>query len=248
MNKPAIVLIHGFLSGKEYWDYQLNELSNEYDIYPISLKGFSGRAREIACDSIHDFSIDVIEQIKNLGLQQFHLLGHSMGGMIAQEIASLIPNKLQSLILYGTGPDGTLPGRFESLALSIQKSSVETYKSSINTAVKSWFIDELKSEDEIQKSLSLAKNVSLQSYINGLKAMYGWSGVDYLTQTKSSTLVIWGDSDKSYQWDKQPYVLWSKIKDSELSVVNGCAHNVHLEKPALFNRILSDFVTKTHFA
>ncbi|GEM79320.1 hypothetical protein VSU01S_15650 [Vibrio superstes NBRC 103154] len=109
-------------------------------------------------------------------------------------------------------------------------------------AVDSWFVDRDESKEEIRKSLSLIENVSFESYVNGLEAMYEWSGEKYLKMIKTPTLVIWGDSDKSYQWDKQPYELWTKIENCSLSVVSNSAHNVHLEKPQQFNLILSDFI------
>lgn len=56
-----------------------------------------------------------------LGVDRFALLGHSMGGMIAQEIAHKSPQRVEVLILFGTGPEGELPGRFEPIAESRRK-------------------------------------------------------------------------------------------------------------------------------
>ena len=55
------------------------------------------------------------------------------------------------------------------------------------------------------------------------------------------TLVIWGDRDRTYPWS-QIEGLWRGISGSGLAVVPGCAHAVHLEKPALFNALLRDFL------
>ncbi|MEH6457964.1 MAG: alpha/beta hydrolase, partial [Cocleimonas sp.] len=62
-----------------------------------------------------------------------------------------------------------------------------------------------------------------------------------LSKIESPTLVLWGDRDQSYQW-ALPEELWNKIPEASLSVVSGCSHAVHLEKPALFNTILHDFL------
>ena len=48
-------------------------------------------------------------------INNFYLLGHSMGGMIVQEIAAMNIKKVEKLICYGTGPIGTLPSRFETI-------------------------------------------------------------------------------------------------------------------------------------
>ena len=47
--------------------------------------------------------------------------------------------------------------------------------------------------------------------------------------------------DRTYLWP-QIKELWKNIKDSNLSVIPGCAHAVHLEKPEIFNKIVKDFL------
>ncbi|MFH0264254.1 alpha/beta fold hydrolase [Vibrio rumoiensis] len=241
-NKPTLVLIHGFLSGPEYWHKQINTLSERYNVQAICLKGFSTRGPEVAPDSIEGFANDVIRLLEGQGIDSFYLLGHSMGGMIAQQIAHCIPQRVKGLILYGTGPHGSLPGRFEPIDYSIKKASIETFPSSVYLAVNSWFLDSKKSQNDIQESLLLASQASFDSYKNGLLAMSTWDGEDYLATFEMPTLIIWGDNDRSYQWESQPFKLWKNIPHSSLSVVNDCAHNVHLEKPHMFNLIVENYL------
>lgn len=81
----------------------------------------------------------------------------------------------------------------------------------------------------------------METLLSGLTAMNHWSGLDALATFRSPTLVLWGDRDRTYPWS-QPEQLWRNIPDASLSVVPGCAHAVHLEKPELFNAILRDFL------
>lgn len=85
---------------------------------------------------------------------------------------------------------------------------------------------------------------SMQAALAGLTAM-GGSGVAALSKITSPTLVLWGDSDRAYQWE-QPEMLWRKIKYAQLAVVADCSHAVHIEKPDLFNAILLDFLASDH--
>ena len=57
----------------------------------------------------------IIDCLKKKGINKFYLLGHSMGGMIAQEITKIVENQVLKLICYGTGSIGEVPGRFESM-------------------------------------------------------------------------------------------------------------------------------------
>ena len=62
-----------------------------------------------------------------------------------------------------------------------------------------------------------------------------------LTGIESPTLVLWGDSDRTYNWEQQNK-LWTEIANTQLAVMPGCAHAAHLEKPELFNRLLGSFL------
>jgi pimeloyl-ACP methyl ester carboxylesterase len=57
------------------------------------------------------------------------------------------------------------------------------------------------------------------------------------------TLVLWGDSDKSYRWP-QVESLWQNLSNVQLSVIPRTAHAVHLEKPKLFHSVIEDFLAQ----
>jgi len=78
---------------------------------------------------------------------------------------------------------------------------------------------------------------------NGLVAMKNWNGVTNLKNIKIKTLIVWGDQDKAYNFN-QVETLKENIKNSDLRIVDGCSHNVHLEKPDEFNTIVSEFLNK----
>ena len=56
--------------------------------------------------------LDCLEEKK---IDKFYLLGHSMGGMIVQEMAKKDGGKISKLVCYSTGPMGEMPGRFETV-------------------------------------------------------------------------------------------------------------------------------------
>ena len=76
---------------------------------------------------------------------------------------------------------------------------------------------------------------------NSLFAIKNWNGVDTLKDIKNQTLIIWGDQDKSYNFE-QIQTLENNIKNSKLIIFKNCAHNVHLEQPDQFNHVIKDFL------
>lgn len=246
MRQDHVVLVHGFLSGGAYWHKQLPELQKFFNVTAIDLPGFAGRSDEACAGRIELMAEDVFAQLDKLGVARFHLIGHSMGGMIVQTMVKQRPQSIDKLILYGTGADGSLPGRFESLQKSIQTHSKETFTQHKSKAVHSWFstyrATTTEQDKDIKDAMLLANSVSFDNYLLGLMAMNQWNGQNYLPEIQQKTLVIWGDQDKSYPWE-QPAFLWDRIPNSRLAVIPDAAHNAHLDEPVIFNQLLCRFLS-----
>ena len=80
-----------------------------------------------------------------------------------------------------------------------------------------------------------------QAALASLTAWEGWDARPWLAEIKARSLVLWGSYDRSYQWS-QPETLWRTLPNADLAVVPGCAHNVHMEKPQIFNALIADFL------
>jgi len=236
----TLVLQHGFLSGSEYWRHIIDRLSSDFDVIALDLPGFAERADEPAIDSVIGFVDDILERLDNLGVENFHLCGHSLGGMIAQELALVSPERIKKLILYATGPDGSMPGRFESIDKSKTRVLKEGPASTIEQTTASWFLNG-NIDPAYNAALTLAQQTSEQAVLAGYQAMQSWQSKDRLEQINIPTLVLWPDCDRSYSWS-HPQALWQQINGSSLAVIAGCAHNAHLEKPDLFSAIVRDFL------
>ena len=91
--KPCLVLVHGFLGGSAQWSQQLQEWQSEYHIVAIDLPGYGLKHNIPAPTRIEDFAEAVLVELSGMGIQTFHLLGHSMGGMIVQEMTKLAGEK-----------------------------------------------------------------------------------------------------------------------------------------------------------
>ncbi len=103
---PTLVLVHGFLSGLTYWEKQFELFSTRFDVVAFDLPGYGGKAHEVGLDSVEGFADFVLAKLDALGIDCFHLIGHSMGGMIAQEVAIKAADRVAGLVLYATGPMG----------------------------------------------------------------------------------------------------------------------------------------------
>lgn len=236
-----LVLQHGFMSGTVYWEQVANKLSSHYDVIALDLPGFGERNDDTAIDSVTGYVDDLLNRLQILEVGRFHLCGHSLGGMIAQELALTAPEKVDRLILYATGPDGSMPGRFETFADSIAQIKKDGADETIKRTTASWFLKGA-TDPSFPAALTLAQQASSQAIMKGYEAMASWKSIGRLKDIQAKTLVLWPDHDQSYLWP-HPQALWQGIEKSSLAVIPGCAHNAHLEKPHLFNAIVNDFLS-----
>lgn len=238
-----LVLVHGFMGGSAQWDRQIADLGRACDVVSVDLPGFGANAALSPVDTIEGFAEWVIDELEQRGIRQFDLLGHSMGGMIVQEIAHLVPDRIATLILYATGSVGVLPGRFETISESRARARRDGPVTTARRISATWFLDG-EAAPAYPDCAAIAELAGTDAIDAGLRAMERWTGKDRLDRIGARTLVIWGDWDRTYKWE-QIELLWQRIPAASLAVVPNCAHAVHLEKPDLFNQIVSDFLHTT---
>tara|TARA_E500000331_G_C17190452_1_gene684615 strand:+ start:292 stop:1047 length:756 start_codon:yes stop_codon:yes gene_type:complete len=237
-----LVLVHGFLGSSEMWEPQIEYFKKNYRVITPDLPGFGKSNKSKSCNSIISMAQIIVDCLKEKKIEKFYLLGHSMGGMIVQEITRIIGHKILKLICYGTGPIGEIPGRFESIDQSREKLKKTGLELTAHRISKTWFVNEEKSKYFYLCSKA-GKETSLEAADNALIAMKNWNGLDNLKNIKNETLIIWGDQDKSYNFN-QVDTLEKNIRNSKLKIFKGYSHNTHLETPDEFNDYVADFLRK----
>lgn len=237
--KP-LVLVHGFMGGSEQWKLQA-PLAEGRTLVALDLPGFGLNADLDPIDRIEGFAAWALDELTRRGIDRFDLLGHSMGGMIVQEMVRMAPERVDRLVLYGTGSVGVLPGRFETIETSMQRARQDGAEATARRIAATWFLACERAE-AYEVCAAIAQRSRLPAILAGLDAMRNWSGQDALGRIAARTLILWGDGDRTYPWS-QIEALWREIPNSNLAVLPGCAHAVHMERPGIFNEIVAEFLS-----
>ena len=235
-----LVLLHGFLGSSKMWKPQIDFFKEHFRVITPDLPGFGKSNKAKSHNSIQSISKYLLDCLKEKKIDKFHLLGHSMGGMIAQEMAKSNGNKISKLVCYSTGARGEMPGRFESVNESRENLKKKGLEIMARNIAKTWFV---KGENAkyFDVCIEAGKQSSVAVADNSLVAFKNWNGVDTLKNIKNETLIIWGDRDRSYNLE-QVKTLEKNIKNSKLKIFENCAHNIHLEQPDQFNKTIKDFL------
>jgi len=235
-----LVLVHGFLGSSVMWKPQIDFFKDNFRVITPDLPGYGKSNKAKSHNSIQSISNLLLDCLREKKIDKFHLLGHSMGGMIVQDMAKKSGEKISKLVCYSTGPRGEMPGRFETVEQSRENLKKNGLKTMVRNIVKTWFV---KGEDAkyFDICIETGTQTSKEAADNSLVAFKNWNGVDTLKNIKNETLIIWGDQDKSYNLT-QVKTLEKNISNSSLVIFEECAHNVHLEKIEEFNRTVFNFI------
>ena len=239
-----LVLVHGFLGSSKMWEPQIDFFKDYFRVITPDLPGYGKSNKAKSHNSIQSIANLLLDCLEEKKIDKFHLLGHSMGGMVVQEMAKKDRDKISKLVCYSTGPRGEMPGRFETIDQSRENLKKKGLEITAKNIAKTWF---LKGEDVkyFDICIEAGKQTSLETADNSLVAIKNWNGVDSLKDIKNETLIIWGDQDKSYNLE-QIQTLENNIENSTLIIFKNCAHNVHLEQPSQFNKTIKDFLLQTY--
>jgi 2-hydroxy-6-oxonona-2,4-dienedioate hydrolase len=237
---PTLVLVHGYLGGSSQWDGQLPLLCRYFEVVTLDLAGYGLANQLTAPTDLAEHARNVLATLDHMGIECFHLLGHSMGGMVVQEITKQAPHRVSKLVLFATGPLGCIPGRFETMARSRERLAEDGLQATARRISATWLLDR-EASPAFEALATLATQASDQAASAGLSAMEAWDGREHLRQIEQTTLIIWGEGDRSYGWS-QIEMLWRSIPNASLAVLPACAHALHLERSALFCTLLIEFL------
>jgi len=237
-----LVLVHGYFGGAGHWRAEMDALSDRYEIIAPALAGFGESADVTAPDTIAENAALVWQALEREGIDHIALLGHSMGGMVVQAMVAQHPARVTRLILYGTGPVGLLPGRFETLDRSRERIVQDGMEPTLRRIAATWFLHG-KDAPGFATCLDVGRAATQQAALAALSAWETWDGTLNLPRIIAPTLIIWGEHDRSYL-RAQIDALLAGIPGARLTVLEGCAHAAHLEAPGAFHAALNGFLSE----
>jgi len=244
-----VLFMSGLGSTRLGWWKQIEPFSRKFRVINMDNRDAGDSALGTGPYTIADMSEDTAGVIKNLNLGRTSIIGISMGGMIAQELAIRHPELVDKLVLVSTtagGPTGVnAKPEIAALLMRAGEESIETRVRRTFTAIagEGYMAKHPEDLDQIVKN-SIAKPMSLESYQRQLGACIAhWSkGVaDRLSQIAAPTLVVHGDYDPLIPYANGKY-LAEHIKGAWLITFPGVGHLSMIESPERFNREVIEFL------
>ncbi len=238
-----LVFIHGWLGSSLEWCYQLCNFNYKNHILLLDLPGYGKSDKPNIDYSIEFFTKQVIDFLKLLGYNEIILIGHSLGGLIAQNITINNPKLVKKLILISS-PSSTSPSiKEQSMIFWINIFFKLSYRNFLKNIIKQMVSPE-KENREFNKlyknTLKLPKAVVLSTFKNMTSK---FNIKKELSTFSQPTIIIYGSEDK--------IISKSMVKDlndlipfSELKIIEKGSHRVMYNNHIKVNEVIDEFINK----
>ncbi len=243
------VMIAGIICSMAFWFKAIPVFSREYRLVVFDNRGAGRSDAPDIPYTMEMMADDLAGLLDAIGIDSAHILGHSLGGAVAQQFALCYPRRLRSLILASTGFGGPHAVKsnnpevtrfFERMpSLPLKESMVE----GLHLMFSQEFIDK---EPGLMKEY-IAKTMEHPAPPQGLirqgQAVMGHNTYERLPEIKAPTLVITGDADM-FGSAENSKIMASRIPEAELVILKNMGHGFMFEAEEEANRIMLDFLRR----
>lgn len=218
---PDLVLLHGLAGSSGWWERNIPALSVDYRVTAIDLPGF-GSSHPDARLILDELPARLAGFLGGLGIERTHVIGHSMGGLVAGGLAADHPERVDRLVLVDAGflsLDPTLRHRITGPLRTLPWTSPTILPVMLRDLARAGPLRMVRATSEVLRN--------------------DWH--DKLPAIAAPTLVIWGEHDRVCH-PRIGSQIAATVPGAKLVVIPGAGHNPMWEKPAAFDREVLAFL------
>ena len=244
---PAVLLMHSGLWDSRMWDPQWPMLTRSFHTIRFDARGFGNSADPRRPYTLHGDAMDVLDALE---VEQAAVIGSSMGGYAALDMAIALPHRVTALAVACSAPSGwthsaEINAQWEAVDAAYERAGVDAAN---EIEMKMWLDGPFRAPDVVDRELRRAA-ASVNRVLLERQASFEIEpgdlqppAVGRLGEVAVPTLVITGELD-------QPSVTAGSFEiargtGAEHVEIENAAHFPNLERPAEFNRALTDFLTR----
>ena len=238
---PALLLLHGLGGGLVDWEPQIVPFAARYRVIRLDVRGHGGSDKPKGPYRVEDFTGDAIAVLRAADAGPAHVVGLSMGGMIALQMALDAPELVRSLVLANTGPEVRAENLKERIAMWQRRIltrmlSMEQFATALSERL---FPEPGQATMRAEFRRRWAANDPV-AYRESYHALLRWSVAGRLGRIGQPTLVIHSEFDYTTLERKQRWA--ARIPHARMATIAGGRHAVSMDRSADFNRVVLEFL------
>ncbi len=251
-----IILLHGNFGSWHYWQPFLQGLNQGYCAYAPDFRGCGDSQITESGYDIITLCADIVQFADHLQLDKFHLVGHSLGGAVAQQLAGTHPERILTLSLVATAPADGLPSltknsynsRFFSPQNTFKLLEAIGLKRKVLAATFKKTMPKLGSKPNfLNMVVDDALKMDMKALSGFIETLKDWKGNKFLKQFNFPVILLYGDLDTVVPL--APLMrMKNQIKDCHFHTFRNVGHAPQLENATAFNNVLMSFIEGRHAA
>ena len=239
-NDP-IIFIHGIGLNHEIWDEQIRYFK-KYNTIVYDLIGHGKTPLNKKQITMKDFTQQLLKLVDYLNIKKFHLIGFSLGSLVARDFASSYSDRLNSLTIFGTiykrseDEKRQIMNRYETMKLKKDISKVR--------AVNRWFTEKfLKANPKVYKKIySMLNDTNQEVWLKIYKLFVNHEDDDMkIKQIKAKTLIVTGEKDIGSK-PEMSIKISKLIQGSLCKIIKNGRHLCNIECAENFNLTVKEFI------
>ena len=220
---PWLILIPGSFSDASQWVNVIKNLNKNISLVLVELRGHGESWPPPVNGSVEQFAQDVLAIANNIGIDQFYVSGHSIGGMISLEIGRVEPSRVEGIISI----EGWTRHEAEQAAFEGLKNNTLTHGQRARS---------------LTSSLRVTRNWTDQEREDFRLIWKQWDGYDFLLNTEIQILELWGDRNLPNRPTLES--LFIPIRENiQVHWFTGGSHDLPLQKPLEIAKRINELVT-----
>jgi len=256
---PAVLLIHGMAGSMRTWRHVVPELARRHTVLTPDLLGHGESAKPPGDYSLGAQASTLRDLLLALGIGPVTVVGQSLGGGVAMQLAYQHPELCERLVLVGSGGLGrevswmirlfALPG-----AEYVMPAVFPRFVRDAGSRMLGWFgragIRAPHFEEMWQAYVSLGDADKRRAFVRTLRSVVDPGGQAVCAKDRlylaaaMPTLIVWGDQDPVIPV-QHAHDAHAAMAGSRLEIFAGVGHFPHVEDPRRFVEVLSDFMEST---
>jgi pyruvate dehydrogenase E2 component (dihydrolipoamide acetyltransferase) len=234
-----VVLIHGFGGDLNNWLFNHADLAAHRTVYALDLPGHGESTKAVESGNADELADSVIAFLDDRGIERAHLVGHSMGSLVAMTVADRAPQRVASLALISGAGLGSEINR-EYIDGFVAGNSRNTLKPHLTklfadgSLVTRQLVEDIVKYKRLEGVSETLQKIATSSFNEGVQQRNYRDRIDSLAPR---TLVIWGELDQIIPASHAQGL----PGDIRVHVLQGKGHMVQMESASEVNRLLNDF-------
>jgi pimeloyl-ACP methyl ester carboxylesterase len=233
-----LLILHG-AGGNRAWLQYMQLLSQRFQVYVPDHPGFGKSDQPEWISSVPDLACFYLWALEDLGLSRLRVMGFSMGGWLAAEMAVMCPHLIERMVLVGAA--GVKPTQGEITDIFLLSPAEMTAKMFYDTKQAPEYEQLYGAQPTSEEQDLLTRNREMAARITWKPYMHDPRLPPLLRRLRMPTLIVWGRHDAIVPVNCGE-LYHQNLRGSQLVIMEQCGHVPQIEKPQEFVNIVSEFL------